>query len=216
MLIGGPACAAKNCIHIHQNISFIQKWCYLCKLKILSSSYGSSRAATNAFQDLKIVKFADPFLLDFPCQKLTILPQTFGLHFNFQMKEVYILPRIVVSSAFKGCLRSPRSELLTIELVVYLQKVHQRLCCIMMILGRLSLQQQFRSGKRMSICQMHHEMYKVATISCKGKGNKKEKILEQGHTVTKLQKSKQFYQSYENISYIFFTVLLIFRSYTSF
>ena len=38
-----------------------ERWCYLCKLKILSSSYGSSRAATNAFQELKIVKFADPF-----------------------------------------------------------------------------------------------------------------------------------------------------------
>ena len=37
-----------------------ERWCYLCKLKILSSSYGSSRAATNAFQELNIVKFADP------------------------------------------------------------------------------------------------------------------------------------------------------------
>ena len=32
--------------------------------KFLSSSYGSSRAATNAFQELNIVKFADP-LIDF-------------------------------------------------------------------------------------------------------------------------------------------------------
>ena len=36
------------------------KGCYLCKLKILSSSYGSPSAAINAFQELKIVKFADP------------------------------------------------------------------------------------------------------------------------------------------------------------
>ena len=43
-------------------VRVIQRWCYLCKLKILSSSYGSSRAATNAFQELNIVEFADPLL----------------------------------------------------------------------------------------------------------------------------------------------------------
>ena len=37
-----------------------KRWCYLCKLEILSSSHGSSRAATNAFQEIKVVKFADP------------------------------------------------------------------------------------------------------------------------------------------------------------
>ena len=125
-----------------------------------------------------------------PCQKLTILPQTIGLHFNFQMKEAYIfilhnLSKIVDSTTFKGCLRSPRTAYYRAHCV---QKVHQRLRGIILILGRLSLQQQFRSGKRMSVCQMvqYHQMYKIATISCKGK----EKILEQGHTMTKLKKSK--------------------------
>ena len=49
--------------------AYSQRWCYLCKLKILSSSYGLSREATNAFQELNIVKFTDPLCSNFVCKQ---------------------------------------------------------------------------------------------------------------------------------------------------
>ena len=56
----GSSRAAANAVQALKIFKFVDPlgenwWCYLCKLEILSSSYGSYRAATNAFQELKTV-----------------------------------------------------------------------------------------------------------------------------------------------------------------